>query len=534
MHEMRRSEAVQHHSHRHVDGKREVYAAHKINDKEHQKGSSSQISKSDRDHRGKQHAVTSQIPGALRICGDWSEHLSSNGKVYFFNNKTKSSQWERPKEWSSSRAVEVKKDKSKSSNLHNKVVSKHSSDGSSTASQQHSSRQYKSHSSVETKAGQVQQHSRHRAGDAEGSRDRDYRTLSSNPSAKDRDYRDIDYRDANSSRSADSRLSNNTDTHSQHRVDRDYRSSGVSQHDRPSSRRPGQGANSRLGSQDYNGKHSAALSNDAHYSSRHSEVTSDSKSSSVDGARVRSREGGSHSSNSTPRSATDASKRDWQGVKKGSDSADVNDLSSAANGGDGTPTTSALVQTLSSVLNQASTATKREEDKSIEGNLKNALQMLLDVAARNQTASTDPAGNKVVEETVQNQVPEKAVDAEEPASKRQCTYTAAIDEQIRTATQVSDNAEQLLSSVRVAVEDRLLQHVQGWPTEQMEKQANRLGDENHQFVVTHTSELCATMKVARSQVRSAEIHSTLQEQRILYLRQQIKDLEKSTSIAPFT
>lgn len=31
--------------------------------------------------------------------GDWSEHVSSSGKKYYYNCKTEVSQWEKPKEW---------------------------------------------------------------------------------------------------------------------------------------------------------------------------------------------------------------------------------------------------------------------------------------------------------------------------------------------------------------------------------------------------------------------------------------------------
>lgn len=31
--------------------------------------------------------------------GDWSEHISSSGKKYYYNCKTEVSQWEKPKEW---------------------------------------------------------------------------------------------------------------------------------------------------------------------------------------------------------------------------------------------------------------------------------------------------------------------------------------------------------------------------------------------------------------------------------------------------
>jgi len=36
---------------------------------------------------------------AENIYGDWSEHVSSSGKRYYYNCKTEVSQWERPKDW---------------------------------------------------------------------------------------------------------------------------------------------------------------------------------------------------------------------------------------------------------------------------------------------------------------------------------------------------------------------------------------------------------------------------------------------------
>ncbi|KAK2140323.1 hypothetical protein LSH36_1392g00008 [Paralvinella palmiformis] len=36
---------------------------------------------------------------AVRVCGDWSEHISSSGKCYYYNCKTEVSRWEKPKEW---------------------------------------------------------------------------------------------------------------------------------------------------------------------------------------------------------------------------------------------------------------------------------------------------------------------------------------------------------------------------------------------------------------------------------------------------
>lgn len=50
----------------------------------------------------KDHKQEVQKP-ALRTCGDWSEHISSSGKQYYYNTRTGVSQWEKPDDWNDSK-----------------------------------------------------------------------------------------------------------------------------------------------------------------------------------------------------------------------------------------------------------------------------------------------------------------------------------------------------------------------------------------------------------------------------------------------
>ncbi|XP_037311991.1 WW domain-containing adapter protein with coiled-coil isoform X2 [Pungitius pungitius] len=75
-------------------------------------------------------------------------------------------------------------------------------------------------------------------------------------------------------------------------------------------------------------------------------------------------------------------------------------------------------------------------------------------------------------------------------------------------------------------DENLIKHVQGWPAEHAEKQASRLREEAHTMGSICMSENCTELKNLRSLVRVCEIQATLREQRILFLRQQIKELEK--------
>ncbi|XP_060534991.1 WW domain-containing adapter protein with coiled-coil homolog [Cylas formicarius] len=77
--------------------------------------------------------------------------------------------------------------------------------------------------------------------------------------------------------------------------------------------------------------------------------------------------------------------------------------------------------------------------------------------------------------------------------------------------------------------DDLVNHVRGWPAEILEKQANKLAEEAHIMGSIQCSKVSADLKSARSIVRLTEIQATLQEQRILFLRQQIKELEELKS-----
>lgn len=77
--------------------------------------------------------------------------------------------------------------------------------------------------------------------------------------------------------------------------------------------------------------------------------------------------------------------------------------------------------------------------------------------------------------------------------------------------------------------DDLVNHVRGWPAEIIEKQAQKLAEEAHIMGSIQCSKVSAELKSARSIVRLTEIQATLQEQRILFLRQQIKELEELKS-----
>lgn len=79
----------------------------------------------------------------------------------------------------------------------------------------------------------------------------------------------------------------------------------------------------------------------------------------------------------------------------------------------------------------------------------------------------------------------------------------------------------------------LIGHVTGWQADHAERQANRYSEEAHSLGSLNCTRVSAELKMARSLVRLAEIQATLQEQRTLFLRQQIKELEELKSQVNF-
>merc|ERR1719362_1524161 len=85
---------------------------------------------------------------------------------------------------------------------------------------------------------------------------------------------------------------------------------------------------------------------------------------------------------------------------------------------------------------------------------------------------------------------------------------------------------QLTPSLSRLYRENLIGHVLGWPAEQVERCCGRIAEETHQISSHGITKVSADLKMARSLVRLAEIQATLQEQRILFLRQQVADLDR--------
>lgn len=94
-------------------------------------------------------------------------------------------------------------------------------------------------------------------------------------------------------------------------------------------------------------------------------------------------------------------------------------------------------------------------------------------------------------------------------------------------------APSLTPSLANYYNEALITHITGWQADHAERQANRYSEEAHSLGSLNCTRVSAELKMARSLVRLAEIQATLQEQRTLFLRQQIKELEELKSQVNF-
>lgn len=95
------------------------------------------------------------------------------------------------------------------------------------------------------------------------------------------------------------------------------------------------------------------------------------------------------------------------------------------------------------------------------------------------------------------------------------------------------SAPSLTPSLANYYNEALINHVTGWQADHAERQANRYSEEAHSLGSLNCTRVSAELKMARSLVRLSEIQATVQEQRSLFLRQLIKELEELKSQVNF-
>lgn len=98
---------------------------------------------------------------------------------------------------------------------------------------------------------------------------------------------------------------------------------------------------------------------------------------------------------------------------------------------------------------------------------------------------------------------------------------------VLSVSQVSNRLNLLTPSLAKFFRADLITHVTNWPSEVLEKQAQKCAEEVYLLGDLECSKISAEIQCARSIVRVAEIAATIQTQRRLFLQDQIKSLDES-------
>ncbi|KAG5672693.1 hypothetical protein PVAND_002802 [Polypedilum vanderplanki] len=98
---------------------------------------------------------------------------------------------------------------------------------------------------------------------------------------------------------------------------------------------------------------------------------------------------------------------------------------------------------------------------------------------------------------------------------------------VLSVSQVSNRLNLLTPSLAKFFRADLITHVTNWPSEVLEKQAQKCAEEVYLLGDLECSKISAEIQCARSIVRVAEIAATIQTQRKLFLQEQIKSLDES-------
>lgn len=83
----------------------------------------------------------------------------------------------------------------------------------------------------------------------------------------------------------------------------------------------------------------------------------------------------------------------------------------------------------------------------------------------------------------------------------------------------------LTSSLSKYVSNDLTKHVSDWPADVLERQAQKYSEESYVLGNMQCMQVCSELKCARALVRHMEIKATLQDQKMMYLRQQIESIK---------
>ncbi|RUS75403.1 hypothetical protein EGW08_016842, partial [Elysia chlorotica] len=515
---------------------------------------------------------------ALRVCGDWSEHISSSGKRYYYNCKTEVSQWEKPKDWISE-MCKTPDHRSKdgrqrllSQTPHANKISAESRGSRHSSSSEH----------------QQQEHSRHRANSGENTSDSTPTNTHSSSLGRDahRNRLSID------SNSNNSNLTYPPQHHHHHQQQQQHQHHHQHHPHQRSGSTPGgnNGIPESHHQQDYSRGYSQYESQQHHQYHPPSEY----KRQGNDKGRRRRAEGyGAHRFHDTGQGPID----DMDISPSPSPSPSSSQPSSAVGTPQQLPPTSTPMTSdvSSSQYHNSSSTPVLQRAASPQGNpiptlvnrqtaapegeaydaskftiqtlkeLQNALSM--HIIRAQQGNSTAPSGRLLPlplpmpphhqhaafhQQQQQQQhgmmagpgqmLPEEAMGGRtspvsatssrsscgSPTPSDSSSQNAAVagSSQVLTAAAMKrEETAKLTASLSNYYNEKLIGHVLGWHADAIEKQSTKLWEEWMVNGSLQASQISVQLKRVRSQVRIAEIQSTLHEQRIMSSEQQRQEIE---------
>ena len=469
--------------------------------------------KRDKDHDHKQDVTKS----AVSVFGDWSEHISSSGKRYYYNCKTEVSQWEKPKEWV-----------------------KHKSDTRSRDGDRHHDGQRKSHMH-ESKHRHSDSDERSNSYQSSNARAKDYRRAGHGPFGSPQHKKANGGESTYNSDGKRNKRGHHTDNYyNRNRKEQFSNRYHTEQYncDRP--------VNPRLGN--VSGNVTSSGMHPAGPRDLHTTVPSRNKNQSED---KRHTEDMDISPGNTPNSSP--------GFSRSSSQFNSQLASHTSSQQDGTPSSSHVTSSFlqgdkhdkrmncsdSQKLTQQAIATLQKLQEAISSTLKydqkrEQPQVTVQQSPRCHEVSqvTSPA-QQFTEVTLPSGTPEEKPRAESPKSEGNVHITRngspAHSEGSSQGEDSSPNCVnmtpgikpptvQMTPSLTNYYNNDLTVHLSGWPADRVEVDANQCGEEGTTVGNLHCTQVSADLKTARSLVRVAEIQATLYEQRILLIKQEIKDL----------
>ncbi|XP_063703263.1 WW domain-containing adapter protein with coiled-coil homolog [Culicoides brevitarsis] len=487
-----------------------------------------------------------------KYSGDWSEHVSSSGKKYYYNCKTEVSQWEKPREW-------LDKERTTSKDSRDRDYSHKERDRNDYREKDVRDREYRDKDRPSGYSGSSKSHSNSRSrwpthdsdlpphkrrreenvdmdispGDSTPTSETSY-SHSSTPTTLARQQQQQQQHQQQElpphiNNSSSSNVSNNNDGGVVHLANALPRLSS-----NPATP-TGNNSNSQSSHNSNNSSSNNHILHKMHHNSQQSDAASPIQGNGQSDAMLMSNTPGPPGSNSNV-SNTSPPVVSMAGLPKilsqitGNKQLEQNDLNPQK-----------ALQTINNALARQHAGGNNNCVSSAIASCSNSSNLMHEPSFRervlNSPLYTSPHYNYSVNLSQSNlrdhgdgaPTPTQELDLD---SRRHAQTTSVSSLQgVMTSSQIGrlQHGPTLTPSHSKYMRTDLISHVTNWPAEMLEKPAQKLSEEAHLHGDLHCSKVSTELKCARSLVRITEITATLQEQKIMYLRQQIRRLEELKS-----